>query len=343
MQAKLDDTEFLAEQMRLLHGQLQMLWQNFEKLIAGEKDSRRGFERTEKAFSRAVRTGTSPAGVKRRNLAYATPCQMCELRQESGHQGHGTVGSGSCFLADTVAKPCSPRACFLCSACPGTTGSAVTQQARLPASFAVMTLQILPVSAPQRYSVIYRLILARLRCLRPWLLAETDFGVLVHLVKNAHLDFIGPDCRPWPRPARPGLPGFAVDESSPKLGEGVSRSAHTDGTAVTAGPQPMMSRRRGLLRRLVRARDPQTVSANRCPQLPQCCTGAYLQVGRRIGGSSRHADSDGSEDAADGLPDNSRPVCESCENGGGEQQPWGSHVSYAVFQKRLLSGAISAA
>ena len=87
MQAKLDDTEFLAEQMRLLHGQLQMLWQNFEKLIAGEKDSRRGFERTEKAFSRAVRTGTSPAGVKRRNLAYATPCQMCELRQESGHQG----------------------------------------------------------------------------------------------------------------------------------------------------------------------------------------------------------------------------------------------------------------
>ena len=38
MQAKLDDTEFLAEQMRLLHGQLQMLWQNFEKLIAGEKD-----------------------------------------------------------------------------------------------------------------------------------------------------------------------------------------------------------------------------------------------------------------------------------------------------------------
>ncbi|CAE7947915.1 Tbc1d1, partial [Symbiodinium sp. KB8] len=77
------------------------------------------------------------------------------------------------------------------------------------------------------YSVIYRLILARLRCLRPWLLAETDFGVLVHLVKNAHLDFIGPDCRPWPRPARPGLPGFAVEESSPKRGEGVSRSAHT--------------------------------------------------------------------------------------------------------------------
>ena len=42
MQAKIDDTEFLAEQMRLLHGQLQMLWQNFEKLIAGEKDRRKG-------------------------------------------------------------------------------------------------------------------------------------------------------------------------------------------------------------------------------------------------------------------------------------------------------------
>lgn len=157
------------------------------------------------------------------------------------------------------------------------------------------------------YSVIYRLILARLRCLRPWLLAETDFGVLVHLVKNAHLDFIGPDCRPWPRPARPGLPGFAVEESSPKRGEGVSRSAHTDGTAVTAGPQPMMSRRRGLLRRLVRARDTQTVNANSCPPVEP--------NGQR---SSRHADSDGSEDAADGLPDNSRPVCESCEGGGGE-------------------------
>jgi len=44
--AKLDDTEFLAEQMRLLHGQLQMLWQNFEKLIAGEKESNAAIWRT---------------------------------------------------------------------------------------------------------------------------------------------------------------------------------------------------------------------------------------------------------------------------------------------------------
>ena len=30
-----------------------------------------------------------------------------------------------------------------------------------------------------------------------------------------------------PCPKSKGLPGFAVDESSPKRGEGVSRSAHT--------------------------------------------------------------------------------------------------------------------
>eukprot|EP00438_Fugacium_kawagutii_P021465 Skav234974 [mRNA] locus=scaffold122:68263:69414:+ [translate_table: standard] len=60
------------------------------------------------------------------------------------------------------------------------------------------------------YSVIYRLILARLRCLRPWLLAETDFGALVHLVKNAHVDFLGDE--PCPRPPR--LP-FAEEEEAP--------------------------------------------------------------------------------------------------------------------------------
>ncbi|CAE7766199.1 Gusb [Symbiodinium pilosum] len=44
--AKIEDMEFLAEQTRLLHGQLQMLWQNFEKLIAGEKESNAAIWRT---------------------------------------------------------------------------------------------------------------------------------------------------------------------------------------------------------------------------------------------------------------------------------------------------------
>jgi len=39
------------------------------------------------------------------------------------------------------------------------------------------------------YSVIYRLILARLRCLEPWLLREKDFTRLAHLVRFAHVNF----------------------------------------------------------------------------------------------------------------------------------------------------------
>merc|ERR1712039_911650 len=39
------------------------------------------------------------------------------------------------------------------------------------------------------YIAIYRLILARLRCLEPWLLAETDFGRLEYLIRSTHIDF----------------------------------------------------------------------------------------------------------------------------------------------------------
>ncbi|CAK0829972.1 unnamed protein product [Prorocentrum cordatum] len=39
------------------------------------------------------------------------------------------------------------------------------------------------------YTAVYRLVLARLRCLRPWLLAETDFTTLARLIKATHVDF----------------------------------------------------------------------------------------------------------------------------------------------------------
>lgn len=39
------------------------------------------------------------------------------------------------------------------------------------------------------YSVVYRLILARLRCLKPWLLAETDMEKLGRIIKYSHVDF----------------------------------------------------------------------------------------------------------------------------------------------------------
>eukprot|EP00929_Paragymnodinium_shiwhaense_P121537 TRINITY_DN93813_c0_g1_i1.p1 TRINITY_DN93813_c0_g1~~TRINITY_DN93813_c0_g1_i1.p1 ORF type:complete len:559 (+),score=49.16 TRINITY_DN93813_c0_g1_i1:96-1679(+) len=41
----------------------------------------------------------------------------------------------------------------------------------------------------QGYRAIYRCILARLRCLRPWLLHEKDFMNLAHLMRFAHIDF----------------------------------------------------------------------------------------------------------------------------------------------------------
>jgi len=51
------------------------------------------------------------------------------------------------------------------------------------------------------YRAVYRLILARLRCLSPTLLAETDFAALVYLVKTAHVDF---DCSSGDPRAVPG-------------------------------------------------------------------------------------------------------------------------------------------
>eukprot|EP00928_Gymnodinium_smaydae_P063860 TRINITY_DN4733_c0_g1_i2.p1 TRINITY_DN4733_c0_g1~~TRINITY_DN4733_c0_g1_i2.p1 ORF type:complete len:497 (+),score=125.98 TRINITY_DN4733_c0_g1_i2:590-2080(+) len=39
------------------------------------------------------------------------------------------------------------------------------------------------------YSVVYRLILARLRCLQQWLMAETDFSSLTFLIRSAHVNF----------------------------------------------------------------------------------------------------------------------------------------------------------
>ena len=87
-EAKVDDTEFLAEQTRLLHGQLQMLWQNFEKLIAGEKDSRKEqmtLLLVDKTMARL--TPVCPVGVQRSDLAHAFTRTMRELRQKGGHQG----------------------------------------------------------------------------------------------------------------------------------------------------------------------------------------------------------------------------------------------------------------
>jgi len=53
------------------------------------------------------------------------------------------------------------------------------------------------------YYSVYRLILARLRCLRPWLLAETDFVGLVHLVKEVHVEFDICAMKPTARVATP--------------------------------------------------------------------------------------------------------------------------------------------
>ena len=132
----------------------------------------------------------------------------------------------------------------------------------------------------QGYSVIYRLILARLRCLRPWLLGETDFGALVHLVKNAHVDF-GPNDQPCPRPPR--LPAFEPfePEELPPTPEAASASS--------AASAPL-SRRQRLLRRLVRSRD-----ANRRSSLPP-----------ELGAVSEEEVSP------------RRPFCQSCEGAGSE-------------------------
>ena len=135
----------------------------------------------------------------------------------------------------------------------------------------------------QGYSVIYRLILARLRCLRPWLLGETDFGALVHLVKNAHVDFVGPDDQPCPRPPRLPEP---PEPPSPKTGG-------------TSQPQPVTSRRKNLLRRLVRARD----GARRSSLPPE------------LGNSGVSEDEPREEPS---QPSPRKPFCQSCEGAGSE-------------------------
>ncbi|CAK0796452.1 unnamed protein product [Prorocentrum cordatum] len=59
------------------------------------------------------------------------------------------------------------------------------------------------------YVAIYRLALARLRCLQPWLRAETDFASLVHLIKEAHVEF---DCSSGE--PQPLLPAGEVQKGS---------------------------------------------------------------------------------------------------------------------------------
>ncbi len=138
----------------------------------------------------------------------------------------------------------------------------------------------------QGYSVIYRLILARLRCLRPWLLSETDFGALVHLVKNAHIDFLGPQDQPCPRPPR--LPVVEAESEillppSPGPAEGL-----TSNPSGFTGP--VTSRRKSLLRRLV----PRSRGGSGIP----------AELGNSV------------EEGRDESP--RRPFCPSCEGSGSE-------------------------
>lgn len=62
------------------------------------------------------------------------------------------------------------------------------------------------------YTAIYRLALARLRCLRPWLLLETEFGALARLIKSIHVDFHLSSGRPMPQ--LPQISAAADDEST---------------------------------------------------------------------------------------------------------------------------------
>ena len=71
--AKIDDTEFLAEQMRLLHGQLQILWQNFEKLMASEKDP---VTANPSIAQMSKQKPPGSQGVECSDLAHAAACQM---------------------------------------------------------------------------------------------------------------------------------------------------------------------------------------------------------------------------------------------------------------------------
>ena len=154
----------------------------------------------------------------------------------------------------------------------------------------------------QGYSVIYRLILARLRCLRPWLLSETDFGALVHLVKNAHIDFLGPQDQPCPRPPR-----LRVVEAESEAVFPPSASEPVSGQSQS-GPV-VTSRRKSLLRRLVpRSRDSRdsvdgSHRSRRSSEIPP-------ELGNSV------EDEDREVSARDESP--RRPFCPSCEGSGSE-------------------------
>eukprot|EP00927_Polykrikos_kofoidii_P043121 TRINITY_DN37190_c0_g1_i2.p1 TRINITY_DN37190_c0_g1~~TRINITY_DN37190_c0_g1_i2.p1 ORF type:complete len:649 (-),score=97.36 TRINITY_DN37190_c0_g1_i2:221-2107(-) len=71
------------------------------------------------------------------------------------------------------------------------------------------------------FGIIYRLILARLRCLRPWLLQERDFTQLAQLIRAAHVDFDRVDSRLVPRLR--ALAGSSQAETSRQQGSFLQR------------------------------------------------------------------------------------------------------------------------
>jgi len=96
------------------------------------------------------------------------------------------------------------------------------------------------------YPWIYRVILARLRCLQQWLLEETDFARLMHIVRFAHVDFDWVHGQLAPR------------LRCPQQGTSWVSSVGGGGSSF-AGGVPSSARRKsgqkpGLLHRLVRGR-----------------------------------------------------------------------------------------
>jgi hypothetical protein len=91
------------------------------------------------------------------------------------------------------------------------------------------------------YRCIYCLILARLRCLQPWLLREKDFTRLTHLIHFAHVNFDRVDGNLVPR-----LPG------KPPSGEGCSaKPGGSSSEAAVLGAGGISSSRLTVLQRFV--------------------------------------------------------------------------------------------
>jgi hypothetical protein len=91
------------------------------------------------------------------------------------------------------------------------------------------------------YRCIYCLILARLRCLQPWLLREKDFTRLTHLIHFAHVNFDRVDGNLVPR-----LPG------KPPSGEGCSaKPGGSSAEAAVLGAGGISSSRLTVLQRFV--------------------------------------------------------------------------------------------